>query len=205
MELINILENKTSGNIYGLMGNINITTNNIFYRIVTDYKFPDTVAKYLNSPKALSSLKMVQLDAKYLNLTSEELSESEIKKINLAHALIENKDYLILDYFEKGLNHREKENFKRLFKRLTTGYNKIILLYTNDLTFLWEITSDITYVDNKGVINTFFKDQYYNLANVVDKPPIINFTDLLRNKNIKIDNYKNVLDLLKAIYRLKGD
>ena len=64
MEVANILENKSKNQIYGLMGNINLTTNNTNISIITDYKFKGTVKEYLNSEKDLSSLKMVLLEEK---------------------------------------------------------------------------------------------------------------------------------------------
>lgn len=205
MEVARFLSDKEQGKIYGLMGNINLTTNNSNYKIITDYKFPDTVENYLNNEKAKTSLQMVMLNETYLNKKVEELSESDIKKINLASSLISNKDYLILDYFDIGLNHKEKENFKRLFRKLANDYHKTILLFTNDYTFLWDIAESIIIVDNNEVINTISKSNYFDIIEYINKPEICQMLDLIRAKNIKIDNYKNILDLLKAIYRLKGD
>ena len=104
MEVANIFETKEKGYIYGLMGNINLTTNNNNYSIITSYKYSGTAKECLNSSKDSSSLKMVMLNDSYLNKTSSECSISELKKINLAKALIENKDYIVLNYFEKEYN-----------------------------------------------------------------------------------------------------
>lgn len=203
MEIARILENKPKSKIYGLLGNINITTNNINYSIVTPYKFKDTVKYYLNSKKDIASLKMVMLDETYLSKKSEELSESEIKSIVLAKVLIENKDFIVLDYFEKGFSYKEKENYKRLFKKLASDYNKTIVIFTNDITFLWDITEEILVVDKNEVINTFKKNDYFKLIEVVDKPNISKLIDLIRKKGIKMEDYKETSDLLKAIYRMK--
>ena len=204
MELTRILANKKQNEIYGLIGNINITTNNNNYSIVTNYKFKGTVKEYLNSEKSLQALKIVMLNETYLNKKINELSESEIKIISLAKSLIENKPYIILDYFEKGLTDKEKENYKRLFKKLSKKYAKTILIFTNDLTFIWDICHSIFYVDNNEDINTYTKEEYYDIP-ISNIPKIKEFTNLLHEKDIKIANYKNVLDLLKAIYRLKGE
>lgn len=204
MEIARIIENKPKSQIYGLMGNIDITTNNSNYKIINDYKFKGTVKEYLNSKKDSSSLKMVMLDSTYLDKTLLNLSEMEIKLISLAKALIENKDYLVLDYFEKGLNHKEKEIYKRLFRKLTEEYNKTIVLFTNDITFLWDIASEIIVVDNQANIKTYSKEEYLDIPQI-NKPEIIELIDLILAKKVKIKPYKNVQDLLKAIYRLKGD
>lgn len=205
MEVAILLNTKPTEKIYGLTGNINVTTNNDNYRIITEYRFPGTTETFLNSPKSLASLKMVFLDESYLTKKSEDLSESEIKRIMLARALIENKDYIILDYFEKGLNYKEKENFKRLFRKLSQEYHKTILILTNDITFLWNIADEIIHVNKNGVINNYSKEEYFNLSNIANKPEITKFINMMRERNIKIADYKNVLDLLKAIYRLKGE
>ncbi len=202
MEVMRILDTKTPGLIYGLMGNINLTTNNSNCIIIDDYKFSLDVANYLNSSKASQSLKMVMLDDSYLTKTINDLSDSEIIKINLAHALITNKDYLILDYFDKYLTANDKNNFKRLFKKLSQDYHKTIILFTNDLTFIWDIVSEIIYVDNEEFITTF-KKKDEKILDYVSNPPISSFISLVKNKNIKIENYQNTSDLLKAIYRLK--
>jgi len=205
MEVARILENKAPNKIYGIMGNIDITANNVNYSLVTEFKFSGSVMNYLNSPKAKNALKMVMLTENYLEKKVEDLSETEIKKIILANALIKNKEYIVLDYFEKGITYKERESFKRLFRKLSNEYQKSIILFTNDITFLWDIADEIIYVDNKEVINTFTKDKYFELAKLVDQPEIVKFIELMRSQNINVENYKNVLDLLKAIYRIKGE
>ncbi len=118
MEIAQIFENRPKGKIYSIIGNVTINTNNINYSIITGYTFNNTVKSFLNSDKDIQSLKMVILSELYLDKTVNELSDMEIKKIVLAKALIKNKDYIVLDYFEKGLSSKEKDNFKRFFKML---------------------------------------------------------------------------------------
>lgn len=205
MEVATILENKDKGKIYGLIGNITISTNNKNIAIVKDYKFLETVKEYLNSKKDKSSLKMVMLNEEFLTKKATDISSSDLKKVSLAKSLICNKEILVLDYFEKGLNNTEIENYKRLWKKLAEDYNKTILLHSNDLAFLWDVCSNIIYVDKDRVINTYEKKDYFKLLEIVDNPPISKFIATLRAKGIKVDDYKNEQDLLKAIYRLKAD
>jgi len=205
MEIARILENKSDSKVYGLMGNINLTSYNYNYSIINDYKFKGTVKGYLNSAKDIKALKIVMLNEEYLLKTANDLTENEIKIVNLAKALIDNKENLILDFFEKGLNYREKENYKRLFKKIAKNYNKKILIFTNDIEFIWDITDEIMIIDIKDVINTVKKRDYFKIIEFIDKPEISRFIELTRAKNIKIEDYKNTMDLLKAIYRIKGD
>ena len=204
MEVMRIIDTKTPGFIYGLMGNINLTTNHHNCSIVSDYKFKNDIATYLNSPKALNSLKMVMLDESYLTKTVQDLTESDIIKVNLAQALIANKDYLFLEYFDKYLTYQENEEFKRLFKKISQDYHKTIILYTNDLTYLWSIAKEIIYVDKKEIIHTF-NNKDFKILDYVENPPISKFITLIKNKNIKISDYKTTPELLKAIYRIKEE
>ncbi len=143
------------------------------------------------------------LDDSILNKKGTELSNGEIKAVSLAKELIANREIIVLDYFEKELNNREKENYKRLLKKLSKDFNKTIIIYTNDLTFLWDLCEEIMYVDNDNVINTYQKNDYFKLVELVDKPIISNFIEKIRAKGIKIEDYKDIKDLLKAIYRIK--
>ena len=203
MEVAKILENKPKGYIYGLMGNINLTTNNNNYSIITDYKFNGTVEEYLNSPKAASSLKMVLLDENVMPKNARDLSIGELKKVSLAKALIDGKDYLVLDYFDKSFNHKEIDYFIRLMKRMTNDYQKTVILFTNDITILWNNIEELLIVDEYFVINTIPKEKYFEFIDKLNEPEIVRFTRLMKELGLNIENYKNTQDLLKAIYRLK--
>lgn len=202
MEIATLLAKKEPEKIYGIMGNMDLTTNHNKYRFITSYKFSNTVKEYLNSPKMNMALKMVMLDSDMENKTIGELSNAELKAINLAKALLENKEYLVFDYFEKGFSDKEKENFKRLFKKLASEYHKTIILFTNDIQFLWDIAEEIIVIEKNQVIN-LNKEDYIKHLESIDKPPISEMIDLIRAKKIKIDDYKDGKDLLKAIYRIK--
>ncbi len=203
MEVARIFENKPKGHIYGLMGNINLTTNNNNYSIVIDYRFRGTVKEYFNSSKDISSLKMVLLKEDILNKHSNELSIGELKKVSLAKALIDNKAYLVLNYFEKELNSKERAYFKRLWQRLANNYNKVVVIFTNDLTSIWDIAKELIIVDKYEVINAITKEDYFKFIDNMNKPEIVKFTELMRELGLEIENYKDVKELLKAIYRLK--
>ncbi len=203
MEVANIIGKTEPNKIYGLMGNINLTTNNSNIGIVRGGMFSNTTKDFLNSSKSLNALKLVMLDDSILNKKGTELSNGEIKAVSLAKELIANKEIIVLDYFEKELNNREKENYKRLLKKLSQDFNKTIIIYTNDLTFLWDICEEIIYVDKDSVINTYQKNDYFKLVKLVDKPIISNFIEKIRAKGIKIEDYKDIKDLLKGVYRIK--
>ena len=84
MEVANIIEKTEPNKIYGLMGNINLTTNNSNIGIVKGGIFSNTTEEFLNSSKALNALKLVMLDDSILNKKGTELSNGEIKAVSLA-------------------------------------------------------------------------------------------------------------------------
>lgn len=203
MEVATILESKEPHKIYGLMGNIDLTTNNSNISIIEGGIFNTTTKEYLNSDKATNALKLVMLDENILNQKGTTLSTHELKAISLAKALIENKEIIVLDYFEKELNYKEKENYKRLYKKLANDISKTIVIFTNDISFLWDITDFIMIVDNNNIVNTFKREDYFKILELIDKPIISEIIAKIRAKGVKIEDYKDIKDLLKAIYRLK--
>ncbi len=203
MEIANIIESKPKSNIYGLVGNINLTSNNKNYNIITDTKFNSTVKEYLNSPKDTSSLKMALLKDEILTKKSSELSIGDLKKVSLAKALIENKEYIVLDYFDKELTDKEKSYFKRLWKKLTVDYKKTIIIFTNDITSLWDIAKEIILIDKNKVSYTIKEEAYTKVLDLFDKAEITKFIELIQAKGIDMKYYYESNELLKAIYRLK--
>ncbi len=203
MEVAKIIENREINKIYGLIGNINLTTNNKNIGIITSGKFKGSVKEYLNSPKTLSSLKMVLLNESVLSKTANECSICELKKISLAKALIENKKYLVFNFFEKELNYKEMNYFKRLWNRLINDYQKTIIIFTNDLTNFLDILYEIIIVDKYQVINTILKKQYFSILKDTNESPIQEIINIIKAKGKNIEDYIEVNDLLKAIYRLK--
>ena len=82
-------------------------------------------------------------------------------------------------------------------------FHKTIIIFTNDLTSIWNIAKELIIVDKYKVINTIPKDKYLDFIDNLNKPEIIKFIELVREKGIEIESYKEVNELLKAIYRIK--
>lgn len=204
MEIANIINND--GLIHGLIGNLSINTNQTDISIISEVSFPNTVKEYLNSPKSEKALIMCGLDKTFLDKKEVDLSKMNLKKISFAKALITNNSIIAFNYFEKGLTSGEQKNFKMLFKKLSKDYHKTLLIFTNDFNFLSDICSDITIIDNNKIIEVLTKDNFSEIFKYLDKPPIIDFIDLLNTEYQKnIPYYLNDNDLLKEIYRIDGD
>jgi energy-coupling factor transporter ATP-binding protein EcfA2 len=93
----------------------------------------------------------------------------------------------------------------RLIRILKNRYNKIIILITKDTSFCYEIGSYI-YIVNE---NTILRRGDYNIlknTSLLSRlnlrvPEIIKFTKEYKKNSDEIDDYNNILDLIKAIYR----
>lgn len=164
--------------------------------------------KYKNDKKALrtiETLKLVGLDDKYLDMEINNLTLSEQKKICLAAVLIFNPKVLILDEPTIGLNIKEKQELKRIIKLLKDRYDRTIIILSKDTTFLYELCEDL-FIFNKsnlvysGKVDALKNEKMLNSYGI-EVPGIIRFTNLARKKGKKIEDYKDIQDLVKAVYR----
>jgi len=151
------------------------------------------------------SLKLVGLDNELLDKKISKLSYIEAKKISLVSALIHNPRIIIIEDYTDGMVDHDKKEFARLIRVLKNKYKKIIIFLTKDTTFCYT-TSDIIYLlDDKKIIQKGNKSILKN-TNLLNKlgleiPPIINFINECKKNNHELDEYNNILDLIKSIYR----
>lgn len=155
------------------------------------------------SKRVKDALRLVGLSDEYSNKNPNELSYTEQKKVLLASQLSINPDILILDNFEKGLSFRDRDSFKKLFIKLKSKLNKDIIVFTNDISFMFDMV-DNYYVINNGKLvlsgdsKSFYDDELYKN---VEMPKIIEFTKYANNENANILEYTDFKELIKEIYR----
>ena len=149
-------------------------------------------------------LLMVGLDESYLSRVITSLSTSELKKVSLACVLFYNPQVLIVDYFEKGLNYKDIEYFKKLFKKLKIKYNRNIIICSDNISNYLDILDEYV-IFNNGVLEVkgTNKELYNNVIyKYIEEPHIIKFINLVRKKKgVELDNYIDIKELIKAIYR----
>lgn len=150
--------------------------------------------------KALSALKMVLFNEnpkKYI----EDLDFVNKKKLQLAYLLCKRESVIILDYFEKGLSYKERNYFKKLFKRLNE-YNITIIINTNNLEFLFDCCNNIFILQDDDFV--LVEKDWYNeeLYSVISTPAIVSFVNMFNKKKKYVDNYCDIKELLKAIFRV---
>lgn len=155
--------------------------------------------------RILDSLKMVGLDEKYLDLDPLKLDLNDQKKVALASVLTFNPKILIIDEPSVGLNYREKNELIRLLKRLKDKYKRTIILMSKDTDFIYSFI-DYVYIIDNGVLVREGKKNILTEIKMLKKyeikiPDIVSFTNTVRECGHKLQDYDNVKDLIKGVYR----
>lgn len=150
--------------------------------------------------KTNDALKMVGLNESYLGKNFEDLSTRDKNKVKLASKL--NEKVIILINFSKGLTNKDIDYFKKLFKRIVSYGRKIILVDKNSELFLNCV--DKLYVINKDLVAVFDSVFDSGLKEYINVPKIVEFNHVSKELGVKLNEYKELDDLLKAIYRIKS-
>ncbi len=177
---------------------------NIIGVVSSDYEIEDFSGKLVKDivlKKPDAALKMVGFTENMLDKSFDELSTGNKNRVILASKLQEKT--IVLVNFSLGLTSKDIEFFKKLFVRVAS-YGRKIILVDNNSELLFNLV-DKVYVINDGKI-VFETSNLYdsNLGKYIDLPKLVEFTFLCENKGIKINHYKEIHELLKAIYRIKS-
>ena len=190
---------EVKGRIYSYIGDNIYSTFNIKKEVY----ILDHINKYTDTSKIIEALKMVNLSEDYLLRKSNDLSNTEYNKLRLASDLVNNEKLIVLDYFDKGLCYKEKEYFKRLFKKLSKNYGISFYIKTNDFAFCADIVDEYLIFDGNRIIKNVLKKDVYDegIYKYYDKHTLLDFVLKSRRYNHLKDNYTDIKDVLKAIYR----
>lgn len=153
--------------------------------------------------KCLDALKLVNLSSNIIERNPNNLSTIEKSKLNLACTLLSNPSLIVLDNIEFGMNYGEVKDLKKLLIKLKTRYKKTIIVFTNNINFQFGLVDNYLVI-NKGKIclegskNDFYNEKLYNYCN---KPLIIEFIQYANKKGHHIEEYTDLKELIKGIYR----
>ncbi len=206
---VSISKTSKVGNIDEIRGNLKFVDFNERY-IFVENNIVDELKQFIKNRsneeirlRAVKALEMVGLDNSYIDINLYSLSSTLYKKIYLAIILCMNPKVLVLNDFDKGLCDKDKIFFKRLFVKLSTRYNKLVVIISTDVRFMIDLVNEIVVFDEGSVVLSGDKGLFYNekLYNYIDKPSIIDFTNYVNDKDIGILEYTDVKELLKDIYR----
>lgn len=153
--------------------------------------------------RLLSSFKMVFLDEGALEKKVSALSTSEVLRLELAIAFIQNVDTFVLYQFDFYFMEKDCFYFKKLFKKLVTKYHKTILLLDSRLDFMMDLVDRIVVRNEKNELEVFAKPTFYEerLLTLLGRPNIVSFVLYAQSKGKKLGNYTDIKELIKAIYR----
>lgn len=185
MELSNL-----DGHIIGIVSNENKSKD------YGESKVKDIITHRLND-----SLKMVNLDESIGEKRFCDLSSRDKNKIYLASQLQE-KEIILYD-LSKGLLKKDLAFFKRLLKRIAS-YNKKIYLFSKDAELFIDCVDTIYLVKDSEVTyktNDLFDPTIYI---EMEMPHIVSFFYKCEDLGIRIDEYTDINELIKAIYRIKS-
>lgn len=187
-----------------------LTTNQFFNDNIKEEMF--FVTNYINysskniEKRMYESLKIVGLNDNYLDRTISSLSSGERKLVQIAINLISNPKVIIFDEPFEELDYDNKKLLIKLIKRLKHKYHKTIILSSNDINMLYELTDDIIILKN-GRLKVFlptpkaFQDAELLEKLNIDVPNLVKFTNKARAKKIRLMYHRDILDLIKDIYK----
>jgi len=163
----------------------------------------ESINKYTKKKKIVEALNMVNLNEDYLLRKSNDLSNVEYNKLLLVNDLVNKEKVIVLDHFEKGLCHKEKEYFKRLFRKISKEYGIGFIIKTNDFSFCLGLVDQYLLVEENEIVEVINKKDIYDkeVYKYFDKHELIDFVLESRKKGHLLDDYYNASDILKAIYR----
>ena len=98
-----------------------------------------SVKRFLNGLKfklddrILEVFKELEINSSLLKRKIKTLSKGEFKLVLLSYILLNKKELVILDYFDKGLSYKLK---KRVINYIKRKYDGTLIVISNDLIFL---------------------------------------------------------------------
>ena len=163
-----------------------------------------TVKRFLNGYKLkiddriLDIFSELEISYSLLKRKIKTLSKCQFKLILLVYVVLNKKNIIVLDYFDKCLSFKYR---KRIINFLKTKYNGTIIVISNDLVFLDLICSYLIVFENGSIV---FNDELKNIYKSrvkIEYPEIIKFIRLANKSNAKLSYTVDNKELLKDIYR----
>ena len=176
---------------------------------VLDRKFTDkiSVLDYLKSKvkasdtKIMQALQLVKLKSSLHTVFLNQLTHSELKKMQLALVLLLSSKVIICEYFFEDLIYSDKEYFKRFFRNLMYKKGISIILVENDMNFVCETVSKFYLFTKNGkykLITDFYDDEIYQYVEI---PFTVELVKFFESNGHMIDHDVTFNETLKAIYR----
>lgn len=179
--------------------------------VLNEYEIAGVISNYQSSlklsgkvkdlviPNIDKALKMVGLEESIKEMDINELSLSELWKVELATKL--NDKIIIIGNLSKCLNFKDIEYIKKLLIKLNNNYNKKVIVIDNNVKVFFNLVDKILVVNNHKIIystSDFYSDELYKYTKM---PKIIEFIKFVNKENKKLNNTLDIYELIKDIYR----
>lgn len=180
-------------------------TNNVKEEIMFLISRLSYVPKDINK-KINQALTMVGLNENIINRGIDELTSGEKKLLQIAVSIIYNPDIIIFDEVFTELDRVSCKKILKLIKELKEKYKKTIIIASNDVNLLYEVTDNIIIL-RKGKVLTcgktveVYQDSELLNNSDVDIPDLIRFTQLAKSKKVKLSFHRDIRDLIKDVYK----
>ena len=164
-----------------------------------------TVRRFLNGYKLkldsniLEIFSSLEISYSLLKKKIKQLSKGQFKLVLFVYVILNNKNTIVFDYFDKGLSYKYK---KRIINYLKGKYNGTLIAISNDILFLNMLCNNIiVFEDGNIVFNGEFLELYKSRVKL-NYPEIIKFIRLVNKNKVKLSyNYDNK-ELLTDLYIL---
>jgi len=171
------------------------------------FKETCTVMEYLrektlvSEEKILKAFPLVKLKTSLSSVSLQNLTKSEMKRVQLAEVLLLQSKVIVCEHFFEGLIFSEKEYFKRFFRNLIHKQEIAIILLENDMNFVCETVKQFYLFTSKekySLITDFYDDSIYQY---VDMPHTVSLIKYFESCGHLVDHDITFNETLKSIYR----
>ena len=147
-------------------------------------------------------VKMLGIEQSVLEQKPDDVSNLDLALIKIAYQLLQGKE-LVLNHLDVLLNYKEEIYLKRLLIKLVHQYGIKLAIFTNNISFCFKLIDYIIIVQNQE-IKKILSNNFYDLEiyKYIDMPDIINFVMRAKSRGKKLENYLEISELIKGIYRL---
>lgn len=174
----------------------------LFNEISNNKTYPKDINK-----KICDAIRIVGLDEEVLEKSLYVISSSEKKLLQIGISLLTNPDLIILINPFKGLDENNIKRIITLLKKLITKYHKTFVIVSENQEILYQYTDHLVIYINYRILKEGNTKDVYKRVELLKKhkvnvPEIVEFTYLTKKiKNVKIDYYKDIRDIIKDIYK----
>lgn len=170
--------------------------------IVENYQYTSRDLK----KRMLDALKLVGLADSFLHRKLETLSKSERMLIKVACAFLVNPKVILFDESFCYLSHNHKRVVLSLIQKMKERKDKLIVIASNDVNLLYAFTDLLVVLENGECIredktSVVFRDFSFLEHHQIELPDLIAFTRLAKEKGVRLSYHKDILDLIKDVYK----